>query len=94
MPAALSYVTARAGEATPNNVVAYTLAELYWLPIPPANNNVKAWPSALATQGGVLPIIGDVRLGIDYGPTGMEFEGTYAPGGGSNTYSRGRVVNA
>jgi len=42
----------------------------------------------------VFPTPSDVLLGVDYGRTGIEYEGTHAPGGGSNTYSRGRVVNA
>jgi len=39
------------------------------------------------------PVEADVKLGVDYGPTGVEYTGTYAPGGGT-TCSRARVVNA
>lgn len=44
--------------------------------------------------GPVYPAVGDVRSGIDYGPNGTDYEGTLVVGGGGNTYSRGRVVNA
>jgi hypothetical protein len=34
-----------------------------------------------------------VKLGVQYGAGGTEFTGTYAGGGGGNTYSKSRVVN-
>ena len=45
-------------------------------------------------DGPVYPVEGDVRLAIDYGPNGDDYTGTLVAGGGGNTYSRGRVVNA
>lgn len=40
-----------------------------------------------------VPVVGDVKSGVVYGHQGTELTGTYVAGGGSNTYSRGRVVN-
>lgn len=42
-----------------------------------------------------VPVIADVKIGVQYGQQGTELTGTYVGGGGGgNTYSRGRVVNA
>lgn len=30
------------------------------------------------------PAVGDVKIGITYGPTGVEYTGTYSPGGGGS----------
>ncbi len=40
----------------------------------------------------VLPVVTDVKSGVTYGAD-SSLTGTYAGGGGGNTYSRGRVVN-
>ncbi len=42
----------------------------------------------------VVPAIGDVKSGVQYGQQGNSLTGTYVGGGGGNTYSRGRIVNA
>ena len=92
MPAIVSYVVAREGEASPNNVVAYDCLPSYVTPIPPANNNIRLW----ATGGDpVLPAASNVKSGVGYGGGhGTELVGTYSPGAGGNTYQRGTSVNA
>ncbi len=54
--------------------------------MPGAHNSAQRWPD-----------VDDVRTGTIYGPGQFHQQeyltGTMAAGGGSNTYSRGRVVN-
>lgn len=45
-------------------------------------------------DGPVYPGQPDVRSGVQYGPNGTDYTGSMSAGGGGNTYSRGRVVNA
>ena len=45
-------------------------------------------------DGPTYPGQPDVRSGVQYGPNGSDYTGTMSAGGGGNTYSRSRVVNA
>lgn len=63
-------------------------------PVGDVDSGVVFGPSGQYIGTLVQPVEADVKLGVDYGADGTEFEGTYEAGGGGNTYSRGRIVNA
>lgn len=48
----------------------------------------------LSSGSSVFPIEPDVRIGIIYGPSGIDYTGTYNPPVGGGGVSRGRVTNA
>ena len=67
-----------AGEAVPNDIVLNECVLPVSEPPPEANNNVKMWTTADESMGGgegVFPNPDDVRAGMDYGPTGTEYDG-------------------
>jgi hypothetical protein len=56
-------------------------------------NGVK-YTGALSAGAAVFPAEPDVRTGVDYGPSGTDYRGSYAPPAAAGGMSRGRVCNA
>lgn len=87
MPSKTYQLTCLAFDATPKNVrLAMGLAAVRVF----ALVDRKVY---LINAPRTIPIPTQVLAGVEYGNNGNEFTGTYSPGAGGNTYSRGRVVN-
>jgi hypothetical protein len=78
---------AQSFHATPDNVVASETVIVSTPDVKPVVCVYSAWAPR------ILPVVVDVRKDIVYGENGVEFTGTYAPGGGGSGMSKSRVVN-
>ncbi len=64
-----------AGEAIPNDVLLRDCSLPVADPVIPQVTDIWMYQPTTAAGGGTFPIADDVRDGVDYGPTGADYDG-------------------